>query len=116
MKDMKTKDVALHGILLVLALILSYLETLLPLSFAIPGIKLGLPNIAVLFVLYRLGSKSAWTVSLLRVGKRVWMVEWFMYCIDLHLKYRRKRSACRSGSVHGRRGTAHRPFPTDILS
>ena len=64
---MKTKDVALHGILLVLALILSYVEALLPLSFAIPGIKLGLPNIAVLFVLYRLGWKSACTVSLLRV-------------------------------------------------
>ena len=64
---MKIKDVALHGILLVLALILSYVEALLPLSFAIPGIKLGLPNIAVLFVLYRLGWKSACTVSLLRV-------------------------------------------------
>ena len=65
---MKTKDVALYGILLVLALMLSYVEALLPLSFTIPGIKLGLPNIVVLFVLYRLGFKSACTVSLLRVA------------------------------------------------
>lgn len=64
---MKTKAVALYGILLVLALILSYVEALLPLSFTIPGIKLGLPNIVVLFVLYRLGFKSACVVSLLRV-------------------------------------------------
>lgn len=64
---MRTKNVALYGLLTALALILSYLETLLPLSFAVPGVKLGLPNIAVLFALYRLGGKGACTVSLVRV-------------------------------------------------
>ena len=48
---MKTERLALYGLLTSLALILSYLESLLPLSFAVPGVKLGLPNIAVLFAL-----------------------------------------------------------------
>lgn len=33
------------GLMLALALILSYVESLIPFSFGIPGIKLGLPKI-----------------------------------------------------------------------
>lgn len=40
------------GLLLALALILSYVESLIPFSFGIPGIKLGLPNLIVLLLLY----------------------------------------------------------------
>lgn len=40
------------GLLLALALILSYVESLIPFSFGIPGIKLGLPNLTVLLLLY----------------------------------------------------------------
>lgn len=40
------------GFLLALALILSYVESLIPFSFGIPGIKLGLPNLIVLLLLY----------------------------------------------------------------
>ena len=54
MRGMKTHKVALTGLLIALALILSYLESLVPLSFAIPGIKLGLPNLVIVFALYRL--------------------------------------------------------------
>ena len=64
---MKTKDVALTGLLIALALILSYLESLVPLSFAIPGIKLGLPNLVIVFALYRLRPGVAAAISLLRV-------------------------------------------------
>lgn len=64
---MKTKKVALTGLLIALALILSYLESLIPLSFAIPGIKLGLPNLVVVFALYRLRPSVAAAISLLRV-------------------------------------------------
>lgn len=64
---MKTKNLALYGLLTALALVLSYLESLLPLSFAVPGVKMGLPNIAVLFALYRLGGKGACAISLARV-------------------------------------------------
>ena len=64
----KTKRVAFLGTLASLALLLSYVEFLLPPLFvAVPGIKLGLPNVAILFVLYYTGTKEAIGVSLIRV-------------------------------------------------
>ena len=51
-----------------LAMILSYVEFLLPPVFsAVPGIKLGLPNVIIIFILYRFDAPSAATVSLVRV-------------------------------------------------
>ena len=64
---MKIKKLALSSILLAVALILSYVESLVPLSFAVPGVKMGLPNLVILFALYRLGAKQAWAISLVRV-------------------------------------------------
>lgn len=64
---MKARKVALYGVLIALALVLSYLESLVPLSFAVPGIKMGLPNIVIVFALYSLGFKDAAVISLLRV-------------------------------------------------
>jgi len=64
---MRTKKLALNSMLLVVSLILSYVESLIPLSFAVPGIKMGLPNIAILFVLYKSGWKNACVISLVRV-------------------------------------------------
>ena len=49
-----------------LAMILSYVESLIP-SPGIPGVKLGLANLVVIFALYRLGWKEAVGISLLRV-------------------------------------------------
>ena len=65
---MKTNRIALTGLLIALALVLSYLESLLPLSFAVPGIKLGLPNLVIVFALYRLRPATAAAISLLRVA------------------------------------------------
>ncbi|MBQ9086039.1 MAG: Gx transporter family protein [Clostridia bacterium] len=49
-------------------LVLSYLEALLPpLYAAIPGIKMGLPNVVILFVLYRRGVRDAAAVSAVRL-------------------------------------------------
>ena len=64
---MKSRRIALIGLLVALALVLSYLESLVPLSFAIPGIKLGLPNLVIVFALYRLRWPTAAAISLLRV-------------------------------------------------
>ena len=50
------------------ALLLSYVEMLIPPIFTgIPGIKMGLPNVAIIFVLYRLGAKEAAIVSFIRL-------------------------------------------------
>jgi len=64
---MKGNRIALLGLLTALALVLSYLESLVPVSLAVPGVKMGLPNVAVVFALYRLDGKKAAVVSLLRV-------------------------------------------------
>ena len=48
------------------AMILSYVESLLP-SVGIPGVKMGLANIAVIFALFRFGWKEAAALSLVRV-------------------------------------------------
>ncbi len=64
-----TKRVAVLGLCTALALILAYVEVLLPPLFsAIPGIKLGLPNIVIIFVLYKFGVVDAATVSFIRVA------------------------------------------------
>ena len=47
------------GLFLAFALILSYIETLIPFAPAVPGIKLGLANLAVILCLYLFGFKSA---------------------------------------------------------
>lgn len=50
------------------AMVLSYLEMLLPpLVAGVPGIKMGLANLIVVFVLYRMGGGDAVAVSLLRL-------------------------------------------------
>ena len=64
---MKTKQLTTLGLSVALALILSYVESLLPPLVAVPGVKVGLPNIVILFLLYRYGWKEAGAVSLIRL-------------------------------------------------
>ena len=59
---MKLKSVYL-GLLLALALILSYVETLIPFSVAIPGIKIGMSNLTVIWCLYLLSFREAMLLS-----------------------------------------------------
>lgn len=63
---MKRKT-ALYGLLVALAFIFSYLESLLPLTLGIPGIKLGLANLVVVVTLYCLGARAGLAVALLRI-------------------------------------------------
>ncbi len=63
---MKNKT-AYMGLFLSFALILSYVESLIPFYFGVPGVKLGLANLAVLLVLYRYGWKEALALNLARV-------------------------------------------------
>ena len=64
---MKTKKIALLGISLSLAMILSFVESLIPPLVAVPGIKIGLANLVVVFLLYQAGVKYSAAVSLVRV-------------------------------------------------
>ncbi len=64
---MKTNKLTTLGLSVALALILSYVERLLPPLVAVPGVKVGLPNVVILFLLFRYGWKEAGAVSLLRL-------------------------------------------------
>ena len=67
MKKIDTRKLATLSILISVAMILSYIESLVPPLVAVPGVKLGLSNIATVFALYTLGAPAAVTVSVLRV-------------------------------------------------
>ena len=64
---MKTKKIALYGLLTAVALLLSYLEAQLPAFVAIPGIKLGLANMVLLYGVYMLDWKSCVALMLTKV-------------------------------------------------
>ena len=59
------KKVAESGMLVALAMIFSYVETLIPFNFGVPGMKLGLANLAVVTALYLMGAGQAFMISLL---------------------------------------------------
>ena len=65
---MKTKTLALYGLLTALALVLSYAESLVPPVFAVPGMKLGLTNVVVLTALYLMDAKSAVLINFVRIA------------------------------------------------
>ena len=63
----RTWRIAYYGLMTALALILSFLETLIPIPVPIPGIKIGLANLVVVFALVQVGPWAALGLSLCRV-------------------------------------------------
>lgn len=64
---MKAKKLVFLAFCVALALALTYIESLLPLSMGIPGAKLGLANIVTVFVLYACGASLAALTGALRI-------------------------------------------------
>ena len=64
---LNTQRLARLGLFTALASILCYIESLLPVFPGVPGIKLGLANLAVLFLLLRYTWKEAAVVSAARI-------------------------------------------------
>lgn len=64
---MSTKKITEYGLLLTVSLVFSYLESLLPVLVAVPGVKLGLANIVTMLVLYQKGGKAAFFLMTARV-------------------------------------------------
>lgn len=62
-----TRKLTILSFLISVAMILSYIEAQIPAFVAVPGVKLGLSNIASVFALYALGAPFAVLVSLVRV-------------------------------------------------
>lgn len=67
MRLKRSQLAARYGLLMALALILSYVEAQIPAFFTVPGMKLGLTNVVVLFALYGMGEGSALVINLLRI-------------------------------------------------
>ena len=63
----KTRRIAFCGIMTALAMVLGYLEHLVPFSIGIYGVKLGLANLSVLCLLYLTDLKSALAVHAVRI-------------------------------------------------
>ena len=66
MKKRTTKKTAQLGVYIALAMILSYVESLIPFSFGVPGIKLGLTNVVTVIMMYTYGIPGALGVAVLR--------------------------------------------------
>ena len=64
----KTRRLALLGVATACAIIFSYVELLLPPIWqAVPGVKVGLANVVVIYLMYKDSVKSALAVSIVRI-------------------------------------------------
>lgn len=62
-----SKKAALYGILISLAFIFSYIESMFPVHLMVPGIKLGLANLVSVVGLYTIGAPGTVCISLIRI-------------------------------------------------
>ena len=67
MKKNKVQTVALYGLMVALAFVFSYFESMIPFNFGIPGVKLGLANLVVVVALYIMKPSQAFSISLIRI-------------------------------------------------
>lgn len=67
MSDNNVKRLAILSMLLGVAIILGYVEAIIPFDFGVPGVKLGLANVVSLIILYLYKTKEAYIVGILRV-------------------------------------------------
>ncbi len=66
-KKSSAQRVALYGVLIALAMVLSYVEMLIPLPVGIPGVKPGLANLVVFLALYTMTAREAFLISMVRI-------------------------------------------------
>ena len=62
-----TRRTAVDGMFLTLAIVVSYIEVLLPIPVGIPGVKIGLANGVIMVLLFFTGWKRALFISVLRI-------------------------------------------------
>lgn len=67
MEKNRKSGIAFLGMLLALAFVLAYVESLIPFFIGIYGIKLGLANLVVMIALYNLGQKEAFIIAVARI-------------------------------------------------
>jgi heptaprenyl diphosphate synthase len=67
MSNTRTKKISFFALLIALAMIFSYVETLIPFPFFVPGMKLGLANIVTMIVIYKMKILDAVAISITRI-------------------------------------------------
>lgn len=67
MKKTNIKRLCTLSLMIALAFAFSYLESLIPFNFGIPGIKLGIANLVVIVALYTMNAKDALFISIIRI-------------------------------------------------
>ncbi len=66
-QKISAKTVALMAMMIALAMIFSYVETMIPINFGIPGLKLGIANLVIVAAIYLFGGKQAFLISIVRI-------------------------------------------------
>ena len=66
-REKKAINIALYGLLIALAMVLSFVETLIPIPIPVPGVKLGLANLVTVVGLYLIGIPGTIAVTLIRI-------------------------------------------------
>ena len=64
---MDYKKIPYYGLFAALAILMGYVEMMIPVPVPIPGVKLGLANVIIIIMMYFMDTKSAFFVSLIRV-------------------------------------------------
>ncbi len=66
-KKVNTKKISGIGLMIALAFVLSYIESMMPINIGIPGIKPGFSNIVVIFSLYVYSPLTAFGIAIVRI-------------------------------------------------
>lgn len=64
---MTYKKIPYYGLFAALAILMGYVELMIPIPVPIPGVKLGLANVIVILAMYYMDTKGAFFISLIRV-------------------------------------------------
>ncbi|MEI3280747.1 MAG: Gx transporter family protein [Eubacterium ramulus] len=66
-QKISAKTVALMAMMIALAMIFSYVETMIPINFGIPGVNRGLANLVIVAGIYLFGRNQAFLISIVRI-------------------------------------------------
>ena len=83
------KRTAYFGVLAALAIIFGYIEAIFPFHIGIQGVKLGIANLVIVIVLYKMGNQAAFAVSIVRI-----VVSGFLFSNAFSIQYRAASYGC----------------------
>ena len=113
MHGWSTKRITYTGMFVAIAMVFSYLESMIPVNIAVPGIKLGLANMVTIVVMYRLRISDAWIVSLVRV-----VLSSLLFgnmTVMVYRSIRRQRQMCIRDRANSNGSTSHEEWQYHVV-